>query len=156
IFLNWSATGSYDVVLMDAFSSLFSVPYQLTTVEAVSQISRVLTDNGIVIFNLGSAIRGPGSQFLQAEFKTYQTVFKRVHLFKVNTGYTDDQLQNLIIVACKTECAADVLTSDEYIANLLTHRYTAELPLTLPVLTDDLAPVEYYNSKALNLYQTSR
>lgn len=156
VFLNNAPEGKYDVVLMDAFGSLFSVPYQLTTVEAVTHFSRVLGDEGVVIFNLGSAIRGPGSKFLQAEFKTYQQVFKQVHLFKVNSDYTDDQLQNLIIVACKFECPTDVPTGDDYIVNLLTHRYDADFPLELPFLTDDLSPVEYYNSFAQNLYRRTR
>ena len=42
IFLNRAESQQYDAVLMDAFSSLFSVPFQLTTIEAVEQISRVL------------------------------------------------------------------------------------------------------------------
>jgi hypothetical protein len=138
---------------MDAFGSLFSVPYQLTTVEAVRQLHRSLDENGIVIFNLGSAIRGQGSRFLQAEFKTYQDVFEHVLLFKVNLDYTDDHLQNLMIVACKSNCLANRSAPDDYIADLLTHRYDSEFPLTLPTLTDDLAPVEYYNSFAQNLYR---
>ncbi|MEP7214098.1 MAG: fused MFS/spermidine synthase [Acidobacteriota bacterium] len=152
-FLNKTAGGKYDVILMDAFGSLFSVPYQLTTVEAVRQFHRSLDENGIVIFNLGSAIRGEGSKFLQAEFKTYQEVFGNVLLFKVNLDYTDDHLQNLMIVACKTVCEDAGSSPDAEIAELLTHRYRSEFPLTLPVLTDDLAPVEYYNSFAQNLYR---
>ena len=181
-FLNSAPTGHYDAVMMDAFSSLFSVPYQLTTLEAVQQINRVLTDDGVVIFNLGSAITGPGSQFLQAEFATYKQVFPHVYLFKVNPARTDDQLQNLIIVAVKSspptrgglaatpllpeegwQRFADgvvgvdgvVLSDDEPIRKLLTTIYSADLPLDLPVLTDDLAPVEYFNSKALRLYRPS-
>ena len=152
-FLNRSPSGKYDVILMDAFGSLFSVPYQLTTVEAVREFHRALDEEGIVIFNLGSAIRGEGSRFLQAEFRTYQEVFEQVQLFKVNLDYTDEHLQNLMIVACKRQCRSEETRADEYIANLLTHRYDRDLPLTLPVLTDDLAPVEYYNSFAQNLYR---
>jgi len=152
-FLNRSPSGKYDVILMDAFGSLFSVPYQLTTVEAVREFHRALDEEGIVIFNLGSAIRGEGSRFLQAEFRTYQEVFEQVQLFKVNLDYTDEHLQNLMIVACKRQCRSEETRADEYIANLLTHRYDRDLPLPLPVLTDDLAPVEYYNSFAQNLYR---
>lgn len=151
-FLNSAPNGTYDAVLMDAFSSLFNVPYQLTTVEAVRRVHRVLKDDGVTIFNLGSAIRGPASRFLQAEFRTYQSVFPHVYLFKVNSDYTDRQLQNLIIAACKSDCLARV-PADAQIANLLSHRYTEPFPLETPLLTDDLAPVEYYGSTALNLYR---
>ena len=38
VFLNRAEASKYDAVLMDAFGSLFSVPFQLTTVEAVREI----------------------------------------------------------------------------------------------------------------------
>lgn len=156
IFLNNTPTGKYDVILMDAFGSLFSVPYQLTTIEAVREIYRSLDDEGIIIFNLGSAIRGQGSRFLQAEFRTYREVFGDVLLFKVRPDYTDEQLQNLIIVACKNGCKTGRPPMDDYIEGLVARRYTADFPATLPILTDDLAPVEYYNSFAQNLYRRKR
>lgn len=153
VFLNQADSGRYDAVLMDAFGSLFSVPYQLTTLEAVQQISRVLKGDGVVIFNLGSAIRGESSRFLQGEFKTYQVVFPRVYLFKVNANYQDERLQNLIIVACKSTDSARLASGEDEIGGLLSHRYTKDFPLEQNILTDDLAPVEYYNSIAQNLYR---
>lgn len=153
VFLNQADAAKYDAVLMDAYGSLFTIPFQLTTIEAVRNVSRVLKDDGVVIANVGSAIRGPGSRFLQAEFKTYQTVFPYVFLFKVNEDYTDDQLQNLIVVACKSECVGNETTADPQISSLLPRRYTDPFPLETPPLTDDLAPVEYYGSTALNLYR---
>jgi spermidine synthase len=156
VFLNRGETGKYDAVLMDAFGSLFSVPFQLTTLEAVRHISRVMKDDGVVIFNLGSSIKGPGSAFLQAEFKTYQAVFPRVYLFKVNSGYTDEQLQNLIIVAVKSGATTGLDSADPEIEMLLSHLYKNELVLEKPVITDDLCPIEYYNSFAQNLYQRAR
>jgi spermidine synthase len=155
VFLDRAPAGAYDVVLMDAFGSLFNVPYQLTTVEAVREISRVLAPDGVVIFNLGSAITGDGSKFLQAELKTYQEIFPHVYLFKVNSDYADERLQNLIIVGAKGDVPA-AQSSDEAINTLLSHRYTGDIPLTVPALTDDLAPVEYYNSIAQDLYVSTR
>lgn len=149
VFLNRAGSARYQAVLLDAFGSLFSVPYQLTTVEAVRNIDRVLDDRGVVIFNLGSAIVGPASGFLQAELATYHAVFPRVFLFKVNLERRDDEVQNLIIVACKSECLS-AETVDLEIARLLSHRYTDAVPMTLPPLTDDLTPVEYYNSFGQN------
>ncbi len=159
VFLNQVETATYDAVLMDAFGSLFTVPYQLTTREAIDQINRVLKDDGVVIFNLGSAIIGPASQFLQAEFRTCQEVFPHVALFKVNPEHTDEQLQNLIIVASKSFQGLDgssrrsAVDDDPFISSLLSRRYTALFPLNRSTLTDDLAPVEHYNSQAQNLRQ---
>jgi predicted membrane-bound spermidine synthase len=147
VFLNRSDTAAYDAVMMDAFGSLFSVPYQLTTVEAVTQIHRTLKDDGIVIFNIGSAIRGEASLFLQAELATYRQLFPFVHLFKVRSERPDHELQNLIVVGCKRECiptAPEVPVEPSLLARL----YTADIPTSVPILTDDLAPVERYMSIA--------
>jgi spermidine synthase len=153
IFLNNSEPAKYDALLMDAFGSLFSVPHHLTTVEAVEQISHVLKDDGVVIFNLGGAISGRGSGFLQAELETYKKVFPRVYLFKVNSDYTNEQFQNLIIVALKEKNAASLQSGDEKTQNLLSHLYDKPISSERGILTDDLAPVEYYNSFAQSLYR---
>lgn len=153
IFLNQAEANQFDVVLMDAFGSLFSVPFQLTTVEAVSNISRVLKDDGVVIFNLGGAITGDKNKFLQAEIKTYRQIFPKVYLFKINADYPDDQSQNLIIIACKDKNTAPLTSPDAETANLLNHLYPNELSTDLNILTDDLAPVEYYNSFAQTNYR---
>lgn len=156
MFLNRGESGKYDAILMDAFGSMFSVPSHLTTLEAVDQMHRILKDDGVVIFNLGSAIAGPGSRFLNAELATYKKIFPIVCLFKVNAGYPDEKLQNLIIVASRSDVAPGWKTDDPFIASLLEHRYTNEIPIVEPVLTDELAPVEYYNSIAQNLYLSNR
>ncbi|MDQ3132351.1 MAG: fused MFS/spermidine synthase, partial [Acidobacteriota bacterium] len=156
IFLNNAESARYDTVLMDAFGSLFSVPYHLTTLESVRQIHRVLKDDGVVIFNLGGAISGSGSRFLQAELKTYKQVFPRVYLFKVNPANTDGRFQNLIIVALKEKNASDLQSSDAPTAELLSHLYNQPIPSEIQILTDDLAPVEYYNSFAQSLYQSKK
>ncbi len=153
VYLNRVEAGKYDAVFMDAFGSLLSVPFQLTTVEAVRKIDRALTDDGVVIFNLGGAIQGDASRFLQAELKTYAEVFPHVYLFKVNADYTDEQLQNLIIVALKEKNASPLKSDDAQIAELLAHLYTKNLTPDQKILTDDLAPVEYYNSFAQSVYK---
>ena len=156
MYINGTASTQYDAVLIDAFGSLFTVPTHLTTIESVTNIHRILKDDGVVIFNLGSAITGKGSRFLNAELKTYQQVFPHVYLFKIRSDYNDDRLQNLIIVASKRKSPDRLQSDDASIARLLSHRYTAELPLNCDILTDDLAPVEYYNSIAQNLYLSRR
>lgn len=154
--INRADSDRYDAVLMDAFGSLFTVPTHLTTLEAVTQIHRILKEDGIVIFNLGSAISGPGSRFFQAEYTTYRSVFPNVYLFKVRPDYADEKLQNLIIVAAKGKLADSRASSDPFIQGLLAHRYAHDIPATASVLTDDLAPVEYFNSAAQNLYISDR
>ncbi len=152
VFLNQAEANKYDVVLMDAFGSLFSVPFQLTTLEAVREISRVLKDDGVIIFNLGGAIKGDSAKFLQAELETYRQIFPQVHLFKINADYTDEQLQNLIIIARKSKNVAPLTSRDPEISNLLKHLDDRKTNSEIKILTDDLAPVEYYNSFAQSSY----
>jgi spermidine synthase len=155
MFLNQSSPEQYDGVFMDVAGSMFTIPYQLTTFEAVQHISRVLKPGGVAIFNLGSSIKGPGSRFLEAELATYRAVFPTVYLFKVNAQYPDERLQNVIIVASKSTRGDEPKAGDPLIAELLEHRYDGSLN-PQPPLTDDLAPVEYYASIAQNYYLASR
>lgn len=148
VFLNKIQAKKYDVILIDAFGSLYSIPFQLTTREAVWSINKGLTDDGVVIMNLISAVKGDGSGFLQAEYKTYAEIFPHVLIFKVNTENSEEVSQNLILVASKS-ANISLETSDAQISDLLKNFYDKSLDISVPILTDDLAPVEYYNSRAL-------
>ncbi len=146
VFLNHNQQ-RYDVILIDAFTSVYSVPFQLTTIEAVRLIESNLADDGVVIVNLISAFEGEGAKFLQAELRTYKEIFPNVYLFKAKTEKAENLAQNAIIVATKSN-KIEFDSTDETIANLLKNRYEKPIELTLPILTDELAPVEYYNSLA--------
>jgi spermidine synthase len=153
IFLNRAGVGKYDAVFLDAFGSLFSVPFHLTTVEAVREISRVLKPDGIVIFNVGGAIKGKSSRFLNAEIATYKQVFPQVLLFKVRPERADEDVQNLIIVASKSEKNVSLQSPDAQLSKILDNVYKEPLLLREKILTDDLAPVEFYNSFAQTDYR---
>lgn len=155
-FLRAAEPAKYDAILMDAFGSLFSVPYQLTTVEAIREMRRNLREDGVVIFNLGSAISGPASRFLHAELATYRAVFPNVYLFKVNADYPDERLQNLMIVATAASESSALTSIDPEIASLLSHVYVIEPRPDAAIITDDLAPVEYYNAIAQNVFLASK
>lgn len=150
-FLKNTGNSKYDVIMMDAFGSLFAVPYQLTTQECVIEISRALTEKGVVIFNLGSAISGRGSDFLQAQLATYRSIFPEVAVYKVYSELPDDRLQNLVIVASRSAEPETLASPDAEIARLLSHRYSQPIEQNRPILTDDLAPVEYYNAIAQDI-----
>lgn len=155
VFLNSAQTASYNSILMDAFGSLFSVPFQLTTIEAVREMHRVLDENGVVIFNIGSAITGDAGLFLHSEVATYKQVFGEVHLYKVRPDAADSVSQNLMIVACKSACpdvdSDDFISSDPELAAMLTKRIDSSHALSIPILTDELAPVERFASIAHSL-----
>jgi spermidine synthase len=149
VFLNRNTT-KYDVILIDAFTSLYSVPFQLTTVEAVREMEKSLTENGVIIVNLISAFEGEGAKFLQTEVKTYKEIFPQVVLFKAKPEKLEHIPQNIILIATKAK-VINFESNNEEISALLKNRYDKTLDSSLPILTDDLAPVEYYNSSAQNL-----
>ncbi len=117
------------------------------TIEAVRQMEKGLSDDGVIIVNLISALEGDGAKFLQAELRTYKEVFPTVYVFKAKSEKAENLAQNTIIVATKSDKIKFEAT-DETISASLKNHYQKPLELSLPILTDDLAPVEYYNSLA--------
>jgi len=150
LYLNEIPNGDYDTIFMDAFGTLFSVPYQLTTVEAVRQMHRSLKDNGVVVANIGGALAGDGSKFFRAELATFRAVFDEVRVYKVASEREDSELQNLILVGIKGNRQFELPEKNSITSAMLDHEYHGPLGPLMPVLTDDLAPVEYYNSIAQN------
>ncbi len=148
VFLNRN-TEKYDAIFGDAFTSKYSVPYQLSTLEAVKKQYDSLNENGVVILNTISAFAGEKSLFLQAEYKTFKQVFPQVMLFKVRSGAKFDDLQNIILVALKSENVPDFSKADDYSAPFLANIWKRDLSSDMPILTDDFAPVDFYMNKAL-------
>ncbi|MFJ5779809.1 fused MFS/spermidine synthase [Streptomyces sp. NPDC093094] len=69
-------TGSCDLVIGDAFGGV-SVPWHLTTMEAMTDIRRVLKQNGLYVANL---IDHGGLAFARAEVATLSETFEQVAL----------------------------------------------------------------------------
>ena len=151
VFLNSAPAGKYDVIFLDAFGTLFSVPYQLTTVEAARAMKNALNDDGILVANVGAALTGEADMFLRAELATWRAVFHEVKVFKVKRDRGDAELQNLVLIAFKQPPVPSPAASD--FASLLEHEVINKASGSLPILTDDLAPVEYYNSIAQRHYR---
>jgi len=143
VFLN-NTKNKYDVIFGDAFSSHYSIPFQLTTLEAVKKHYDVLNDDGVVILNLISSIKGEKSNFLRTEYKTYKKIFPQVYIFKMDNPKKEDEIQNLILIALKTDKKFDFKSSDKYLNKMLKGLYRGELNTSLPILTDNYAPVDYY------------
>ena len=149
VFLNDEQNGNYDAIFMDAFGTLFSIPYHLTTVESVRRMHDALVEDGVLVANVGGALIGKGSRFFRAEVATFRAVFNDVRIYKVVPERPDSELQNLIIVGIKGSIVPNVPPSNSGIASMLGREYKGEVE-PLPILTDDLAPVEYYNAIAQN------
>jgi spermidine synthase len=148
IYLN-KTQNKYDVIFGDSFASYYSVPYQLTTKEAIQKKYNLLNDNGLVILNLVSAMEGNKGEFLRAEYATYKSIFPQVYLFPVKEMSNGNKVQNIILVALKSEKDQPFNDPDPELNECLGHLWKNKINLDMPILTDDYAPVDYYMSKLI-------
>lgn len=139
----------YDVIFGDAFGSFYSVPYQLTTKEAVSRIYENLSDGGVAIVDIISAISGPRGKFLRAEYWTWRAIFPQVYLFPVTAPRDPFRVQNIMLVAIKSSEKPSFQSADLELAKYLSHLWREEIPRDMPILTDDFAPVDQYIAELL-------
>lgn len=148
VFLNQN-TRKYDAIFGDAFTSWYSVPYQLTTKEAIQKKYDSLSESGIVILNIISSLQGEMGEFLRAEYRTYKEIFPQVYLFAVSNTRNESKIQNIILVAMKSEKPPMMTSSDPEIREFLRHLWEGKLEEDMPILTDDYAPVDHYIGKFL-------
>ena len=136
-------TASRDLVVGDAFSGL-SVPWHLTTVEAVREIRRVLRGDGLYVVNV---IDYPPLRFIRAEAATVAEVFPHLALIARSDVLAGADGGNLLIVGSERPLAAGTLESalrerapelDVLVAEDSLESFVGEAS----VLTDDFAPVD--------------
>lgn len=144
---NVGGKGRYDVVLIDAFKSANSIPYQLTTRESIKMCYDLLDDDGILVMNIIASPGGAGSRFLAAQFRTIQSVFPQAQLYAVYDTSYSETAQNISIIATRQPVSE---TDLERVLGELSTELTArkldpeKLPKDVRVLTDDFAPVDQY------------
>jgi len=144
----------YDIIYNDAFNSSYSIPYELTTRESLQEMHKALSSEGVLILNIISRLRGPGSDFFLSELKTIKSVFPKIYLFPVNDK-DSEKIQNIIIVASKNN-SFDLETMKKEVRNKEILEYLEYylngdiiIPKHVPILTDNYAPVEYLVGKIL-------
>ncbi len=142
VFLN-NNQKKYDAIFLDAFTSRLSIPYQLTTLEAVEEMHRGLKDDGVVLLNIISSFSGEKSKFLKAEYKTFKEIFPQVYLFNLDNG-KEDEIQNIMLIALKSNEVPSFESENEEFDQYLKSLWTEEIEEDLPILVDDYAPVDYY------------
>jgi spermidine synthase len=142
-FLNRTNT-QYDIVFGDTFTSHYSIPFHLSTIETVRMIYKSLVDGGVVLTNVLCAIEGDAGRFMRAEYATFKAVFPQVYLFPVE--YSEDGLrrQNIMLVALKSNETPSFVSDDQELQAMLGQLWTKPIPTDLPPLSDDFAPVDHY------------
>ncbi len=148
VFLNTTKKETYDVVLGDAYASFYTLPFQLTTVESTRLIYDALRDGGAAFINIIASIEGDTGKFLRAEYATFRSVFPYVYIFPVRVQ-DPGALQNVMLVALKTDIPPSFTSQDQYLQRMLSMRWTGEIADDVGVLVDDFAPVDRYMAKAV-------
>lgn len=151
VFLNQNKK-IYDVIFGDAFTSWYSVPYQLSTREAVEKKYNSLSMSGLVILNLISSIEWETGEFLRAEYATYKSVFPQVYIIPVNHPGNGKIFQNHILIALKNTTIPSWTSKENDINGYLSHVWTGDISDDMPILTDDFAPVDHYIGKYLKYF----
>jgi spermidine synthase len=134
--------GERDLVVGDAFGGL-SVPWQLTTVEALRLVDDALADDGVYTVNL---IDNPPLRFVRAELATLRAVFPEVLLLARAPVLAGEDGGNVVAVASRRPLPAERIAAalaEQQLAWQVTGG--AELDRFVDdadVLTDDFAPVD--------------
>ncbi len=148
VFLN-RTDEKYDVIFGDAFGSQNSVPFHLTTKEAIQKNFDILNENGVFILNIISSIEGEKGKFLRAEYLTLKSVFPQVYIFPVKEPNNGETLQNIVLVAMKSKRKPIFNNENQELQKYLNNLWKGEVATDVPMLTDDYAPVAYYASTAI-------
>lgn len=133
----------YDAIFIDAFLSYYSIPFQLTTLEATRHIERSLSRDGVVMVNIISSIEGDKGKFLRALHRTYKSTFTNVAIFPVDQENEAHLMQNIMLVAWNNASPTNIDDNEEF-SYFLSHRWKYPIPEDVPILTDDFAPVDQY------------
>lgn len=151
-FLNRS-NETYDAIFMDAYKSMLTIPFQLTTIEAVQEIYKSLNKSGAVFANVISSLDESNNQFLLSEIKTYKAVFPQVYLLAVQypepTEEEKKYFQNFMLIGLKSDIKPSWHNSDIELNSFLSHKIIPDNLQDATILTDEYAPVEYYSTRMI-------
>ena len=142
-FLN-TTQNKYDAIFSDAFGSYYSIPYQLTTREAVQKKYDILNDDWVVLSNIISGINDRHGKFFRAEYHTYKEIFPHVYVFPVDNNYNGTDLRNILLIASKSKQEFDFSKNYWELQKYIDNEWTEEIDDDMWILTDDFAPVNSY------------
>lgn len=145
---------SYDFILGDAFHGVHNIPAHLVTVEFFELIRQRLTDQGIYMMNIISAVDGDRSGLFHAVTNTLAQAFSHIEVFALNPDQRM-HLQILLILASKEALPVESLSTTALLeprakrillkSYLRPDQYRISKRVTL---TDEFNPVEYIVSSA--------
>ncbi len=153
IFLNSNKT-KYEAIFIDAYKSLYSIPFHLVSVEAWQKVAESLEDDGFVQANVLASVEGAHNELLTSIIKTARQSFPVVKIFKVSPDRPLDVVQNVMLVCFKSEPSYAANSSNPLLQKYLdTELDMSKLDYSSAIiLTDDFAPVEHFGEKMIAAY----
>ena len=145
-----SESTPYDLIFADIFNSWYTVPFHVGTEEAARNIHDLLSDDGIYVMNIITAVEGDNGRLLRSIRNAFEAVFGETHIFPVHAPRNGEMVQNVMLMAFKTPRALPDPARDRVapaLARLLAHRWTSPFPAPendVPPLADNYSPVERY------------
>ncbi|MDD5111711.1 MAG: fused MFS/spermidine synthase [Candidatus Altiarchaeota archaeon] len=143
---------TYDLVIIDVFTSMFSIPTHFTTAEFYGEAKSRLTPGGILEINIISTL-DEDALFLKSLCRTVGSKFPHVYLYRVAGSAQRTQLQNVILLASENplELSPDAkigeyetqLFDEKQLTGMLNHRIEDFNCSDGMLLTDDYSPTDY-------------
>jgi spermidine synthase len=146
---------AYDLIFADAYNGVAQIPAHLVTVEFFELVKRRLTEEGVYMMNVRSAVEGPRARVFQAIHNTLGEVFSHVDVLAIDPT-NRNELQNVFLVAASHDFdLAGIAAREKAQGGPLTTIFEGYLPASrlqvppAPVLRDDRNPIEYLVAQTL-------
>ncbi|MDP3970260.1 MAG: fused MFS/spermidine synthase [bacterium] len=141
-----SSEEKYDIIIIDAYTNEYYIPWHMTTLEFFGELKNVLVDGGVVGFNVGSF--SAESALLQSMIATLYEQFNYVVIVQIPDTFnyvvmaSDHQFSTTRLQDIKDErrSVANVIYQD---INLVTAQDSAM------ILTDNRAPIEFFTESMI-------
>jgi spermidine synthase len=150
-----TSSDTYDIIIIDAYYD-DALPFHLTTEEFLREVKARLAPDGVVAYNVVSAVEGDGSRLFRSMYRTAGGVWTRLWVFPIGLGKDGITIarRNTIVLATDVDLTQSELLTR--IASRVDGRVTvpgfAEMGSDLytgmvrvndvPKMTDGYAPVD--------------
>ena len=126
----------YDLIYLDVYDHLLTVPWTMVTVEALTEMADHLEPDGLLVVNVLSPLVGPGLAFIERFQATLDEVFPAWVIYPATPDRDAEATQNLVVIGgLDPQALPDV-----------DWPRAGTRPAGRP-LTDAWAPVEYLQAK---------
>ena len=137
----------YDFIIHDCFTG-GSEPIHMLTVEMLSELRGLLSDQGVLVLNYAGFTEGEGADAVASVYKTLKQVLPNIKVFITEKK----EFADFIFVASNQELALDRNNRDERIQWLLDHEYATSDNGGI-VITDDFNPMESMQVRKSEIYR---